>query len=109
MSWLVRDGTKLAPADVAPNQRARRRGLLGRDCADEVLVLRPCRQVHTIGMRFPIDVAWCTRDGHVLRATRMVPGRLSRAVRHAHFVIEAPAGAFDDWQLAAGDVLDVVS
>ena len=61
MASLVRDGTVLASAEVATTRRARRRGLLGRDGVDGAFVLRPCRQVHTFGMRFPIDVAWCDR------------------------------------------------
>ena len=53
--------------------RSRRRGLLGRDHVDGVLVLRPCRQVHTFGMQFPIDVAFCDRYGFVLHVSGSNP------------------------------------
>ena len=65
MPWLVRGDDVLASAEVAYAQ-VRRRGLIGRDHLDGVLVLRPCRQVHTFGMQFPIDVAFCDRYGFVL-------------------------------------------
>ena len=97
----------LAAAEVAVTHRGRARGLMGREAFEGVLVLRPCRQVHTFGMRFPIDVAFCDRYGFVLHATTLVPRRASRAVWRAYFAIEAPAGAFDRWGLQLGDVVEV--
>jgi uncharacterized membrane protein (UPF0127 family) len=105
--WLVRDGDVLASAEVATTRRARMHGLLGRRSFEGALVLRPCRQVHTCGMRFAIDVAFCTSDGVVLHAVTMRPWRVSRVVRRAAFVVEAPEGAFERWRLRPLDVLEV--
>jgi uncharacterized membrane protein (UPF0127 family) len=107
MSWLVRDGDVLAAAEVADSAKARRRGLLKRDAFEGALVLRPCRTVHTAGMRFPIDVAFCDPEGVVLRTVTLVPWRLSPYVHKAAFVIEAEAGAFDRWQLRPGDRVEL--
>jgi uncharacterized membrane protein (UPF0127 family) len=107
MSWLVRDGDVLAAAEVASSAKARRRGLLRRDSFDGALVLRPCRHVHTAGMRFAIDVAFCDAEGVVLRTVSLAPWRLSPVVRRAAFVIEAEAGAFERWRLAAGDRVEL--
>ena len=107
MAWIVRDGDVLASAEVACTARARRRGLLGRDGIDGALVLRPCRSVHTFFMRFPIDVAFCDREGTVLRTCSLRPWRLSPIVARAGFAIEAEAGAFERWRLRAGDRLEV--
>ena len=63
MAWLVSDARVLASAEVADTRRARRRGLLGRDGLDGALVIERCRWIHTIGMRFPIDVAYVGDDG----------------------------------------------
>ena len=60
------------------SRRARSRGLLGRDGVDGALLLRPCRSVHTVGMRFPIDVAFCDDELRVLRVVTMPRHRLSR-------------------------------
>ena len=107
MAWLVRDGDVLASAEVARRMRERTQGLLGRDAVTGALVLRPCRQVHTIGMRFPIDVAFCDRDGVVLRTVTVAPWRVTRVVWRSGFVVEAAAGSFDRWHLRAGDTVEV--
>jgi uncharacterized membrane protein (UPF0127 family) len=114
MSWLVRRGPTaddevLAAAEVATTRAERRRGLLGRDEVDGALVLRPCRQVHTFRMRFPIDVVWCAEDGRVLRIATLAPGRISRPMLRASFVIEAAAGAAERWRLRVGDEVEVAS
>jgi uncharacterized protein len=107
MSWLVRDGDVLAAVEIVSGSRARRRGLLGRDGVDGALVLRPCRHVHTIRMRFAIDVAFCDAEGLVLRTVSLAPWRLSPVVRRAAFVIEAEAGAFERWRLRTGDRVEL--
>ena len=73
MPWLLRDGEVLASLEVADDRRARRKGLLGRDGIDGALLLVPARSVHSIGMRFPIDVAWLDGDLTVLRTVRLAP------------------------------------
>jgi uncharacterized membrane protein (UPF0127 family) len=105
--WLVRGDDVLAAAEVAVSRRKRRQGLIGRTALEGVLVIRPCRQVHTFGMQFAIDVAFCDRYGFVLHTVEMLPRRVSRPVWRAYFAIEAPAGAFDRWSLHPGDVVEV--
>jgi uncharacterized membrane protein (UPF0127 family) len=105
--WLVRDGEVLAAAEVAETRRRRARGLLGRDGFSGALVIRPCRQVHTVGMRFPIDVAFCAADGVLLRTVTLRRGRISRLVWRSAFVIEAEAGAFERWGLRPGHRVEV--
>jgi uncharacterized membrane protein (UPF0127 family) len=105
--WLVRDGEVLAAAEVAATRRARGRGLLGRDGFTGALVIKPCRQVHTLGMRFPIDVAFCDADGAVLRTVTLSRRRVSRLVWRSAFVIEAEAGAFERWGLRSGHRVEI--
>jgi uncharacterized membrane protein (UPF0127 family) len=107
MAWLVRDGDVLAAAEIADSRRARRRGLLGRTTVDGALVLRPSRSVHTISMRFTIDVAFCDRNGTVLRTMTLPPWRVSPIVWRSAWVIEAADGAFERWKLRPGDVIEV--
>ena len=107
MSWLVRGDDVLAAAEVAVSRRQRARGLMGREDVEGALVLRPCRQVHTFGMKFPIDVAFCDRYGFVLHETTMAPRRISRIVWRSYFAIEARAGSFERWQLQPGDVVEI--
>ena len=105
---LEADGDRVdVSVEVASSRAARRRGLLGRVAVDGVLVLAPCRQVHTIGMRCPIDVAFVARDGRVIRVATMAPGRISRPVLRSRFVLEGTAGAFATWGIARGAVVVV--
>ena len=74
----------------------RMRGLLGRapPAAAEALWLRPCRSIHTIGMRYAIDVLFLDRRGTVLRARRdLPPGRLAFAPRGTASVLECGGGS----------------
>jgi uncharacterized membrane protein (UPF0127 family) len=107
MPWLVRDGEVLAAVEIAATPRARRRGLMQRDAFAGALVLRPCRNVHTAGMRFPIDVAFCDAEGVVLRTTTLAPWRISPVVTRAAFAVEAQAGAFERWRLEPGNRLEL--
>ena len=90
--------------DLAVSPRARLRGLIGRHAPGEgpTLILAPCRSIHTIGMRFPIDVAFVSRGGRIVRSERAVTG--GRFLRHkgAHLVVERYARPNDPWP-AVGD------
>jgi uncharacterized membrane protein (UPF0127 family) len=107
MAWLLREDEVLATLEVADDFRARARGLLGRDGCEGALLLQPARSVHTIGMRFAIDVAFCDRNLRVLRVVTMRPYRLGRPCPKAACVIEAEAGAFAHWELRPGDQLEI--
>ena len=107
MAWLFRDGDILAALEIAHGRAARRRGLLGRDGLDGALLIRPCRAVHTLGMRFPIDVAFCDAEGVVLRTAEVRPWRLARPCLRAAFAVEAEAPAFERWRLRPGDQVEV--
>ena len=107
MAWLLRDGEVLAALEVADSRRARRKGLIGRDDFEGALLLKPARSVHTIGMRFPIDVAYCDSALRVLETACMKQRRIGAPRFKAHCVIEAQRGAFARWGLKAGDQLEV--
>ncbi len=107
MAWLVSDARVLATAEVAHDRAHRRRGLLGRDHLDGALVITPCRWVHTIGMKFDLDVAHLDEDGRVVKLVSMRRHRVGAPVRHAHHVIEAERGAFERWGLRVGDVVEI--
>ena len=107
MAWLLKDDKVLAHVEVADSFAARLKGLMGRRDLEGAILLRPARSVHTIGMRFAIDVAYCDKDLRVLCTLTMRPLRLGRPRPKAHAVIEARAGAFERWGLEAGDTLEI--
>jgi uncharacterized membrane protein (UPF0127 family) len=81
---------------VAGDRRARRRGLAKLDrealAAGEALLFERCRSVHTIGMRFALDLVWLDGDGAVVRVDRAVGPRRVRTCLAARCVVEAAAG-----------------
>jgi uncharacterized protein len=105
--WLVRDGDVLAAVEVASSFSSRLRGLLGRDSIEGALLLRPARSVHTIGMRFAIDVAFCDKSMRVLSVRTLRPYRMTAPRWRSACVVEASAGAFERWGLRVGDQLEV--
>jgi len=106
----MNDRTRSAVAlevDVAASRAARRRGLLGRESlgATEGLLLSPCKAVHTVGMRFPIDVIFIDRDGRAVRIVpALAPWRIAMSAR-AKAVIELAAGQAAASDIRVGDLL----
>ncbi len=97
----------LASAEVAGDRRARRRGLLGRQSLEGAFVLPDCRWIHTIGMRFPVDVAYLDAEGNVIKTIRMNRHRIGAPVWGARSIVEAEAGAFARWGLHVGLVIEL--
>jgi len=94
-------------ADTPPS---RRRGLLGTDRLEDGsgMVLVPCRQVHTFGMRYAIDVVFVDRSLRVLRVVEgMRPWRLGAPVPRAAAAIELPDGKAADTGTAPGDAIQL--
>lgn len=105
---LLVDGRDVAPVELARTNAERRRGLLGRDGLDGALWLEPCRQVHTLRMRFAIDVAHLDRRGRVLGVRTMPPGRFGPLGWRTRVVLEAEAGSFAAWGLVVGSAVEVL-
>ena len=84
--WLLCDGRVLASVEVARTGRERRMGLLGRDGIEGALLLERCRWVHTVRMRFALDVAYLDHAGVVMKTVRMAPHRVGIPV------LRGPAG-----------------
>jgi uncharacterized protein len=89
---------------ATPLERAR--GLLGATEVGEgqALLLRG-RQVHTIGMSFPIDVVHLRSDGRILKVKTINPGRLGPMVVRGRWVLELDAGAAGRLGLRPGGYL----
>lgn len=77
---------------------ARLRGLLGRARPPGRRIgvwLFPCWAVHTVGMRYPIDVAFVGRDGSVRRLVRhLKPNRMALCLG-AQSVVEFAVNTVD--------------
>lgn len=72
----------------------RLRGLIGRPApaAGTAWLFARCRAVHTLGMRYPIDVVFVDRAYRVCRVVpALAPGRMAASLRARH-VLELRAG-----------------
>ena len=97
----------MANAEIASSYNERLRGLLGRSEYEGALILPKTRSVHTLGMRFPIDVAFLDRQLCVVDVIGLSPWRMSLPRWRARLVLEAQAGAFERWGLQVGDKLEL--
>jgi len=79
---------------VAGDRRSRRRGLARLDAlpAGHGLLLEGCRSVHTLGMRFALDLLWLGADGALVRLDHAVAPRRLRSCLRARAVVEVAAG-----------------
>ena len=107
MGWLVTEGRDLASCESVSQRRDKGRGLLGRDGIEGALALTGCRWVHTLGMRFAVDVAYVDENGIVVKTVHMHRHRVGAPVWRARWVIEAQEGAFGRWGLRVGDVVEL--
>lgn len=97
---------------VADRWWLRLRGLLGRTemRPGEGLLLVPCAAVHTLGMRFAIDVAFLDGAGKVVAMyAGLEPGRFSRRHPGARSALELPPGTLENSGTGVGDLLQVIA
>jgi uncharacterized membrane protein (UPF0127 family) len=78
---------------IARGLRARLLGLanLDRERVGEGLLIPRCSSVHTIGMRFPLDVCFLDARGGIVSIRAAVPPRRLVWERAAAAVLELPA------------------
>ncbi len=103
--WLAVDGQRVAPLLIADGFWAKAKGLLGRSEFDGALLIKSTSSVHTFGMRFAIDVAFCDHSLRVLQVASLHPNRIAPVVAGTQHVLEAQAGAFATWRVAVASQL----
>lgn len=95
-------------AILANTSWKRMKGLLGKKefgkgCA---LILEPCNSIHTLFMRFPIDVLFVDKNNKVIKAISCIkPFRLTYVYFNAARAIELPAGTIQMSSVYEGDTL----
>jgi len=97
-----------ARIELAASPEARRRGLLGRSglAPGEGLLLVPCRSVHTMRMKFPIDIVFISKQMRVVKVLHNVqPGAMFKPSLKAHSTLELPAGTAAVRRVEVGDHL----
>jgi uncharacterized membrane protein (UPF0127 family) len=88
----------------------RARGLIGETSMSPgaAMVFEPAHQIHTFGMKIPLDIVFCDAKWKVLHVVRtMPPRRITKIVWRARFGVELAAGSLPD-ELNEGQTLLVV-
>ena len=72
------------------------------------LLLNKCNQVHTLGMKFPIDVIFLSKDGDILHMEQeMNPGKVSPHIKKAYWILELKSGSCKHYSLVINQRLVV--
>ncbi len=95
---------------VAETSWSRMVGLLGKPGLEPGagLLIIPSQAVHTVAMRFAIDVVFVDRNWRVVHVRpAMVPYRVTGVHWKANFVLELPAGVIAQTSTSVGDQLAI--
>lgn len=107
----VRNGNELSSdVIVATGLIKRMKGLLGKKelGRGESLWIRPCKSIHTIGMRFTIDAAFMDDENIVLAVRKSLrPNRMTLLYPHAASVLELPSGTLVATDTRVGDRITI--
>lgn len=57
------------------------------------LLIEPCASIHTLGMRYPLDLLFLSRDGQVLGWRENLAPWRAASLRGARSTLELPAGS----------------
>ena len=93
---------------LADTPLKRIKGLLGRKDFQrgQALIIKPCNCIHTLFMRFPIDVLFVDGNYQVRQTlSSLKPFRLTKIYFKAKLVIELPSGTIKDSLTSVGDQL----
>lgn len=68
------------------------------------IVINPCNSIHTIGMRYPIDVVFADNNHVVVRVFKNVrPFKFCLGGRNARYTVELPIGSIEKYDINAGN------
>jgi uncharacterized membrane protein (UPF0127 family) len=105
--WLLRDGDVVCALEMTDSFGERVKGWTGRGACEGALHLSGARTVHTVGMKFPVDVAFLSEDLVVVRLLRMPPWRIARPRPGVRSAVQAEAGALERWGVREADQLEI--
>jgi uncharacterized membrane protein (UPF0127 family) len=109
---LTRNTVLASEVELVDTEWTRIKGLLGRRSVDFAsgngLWIVPSQGVHTLGMSFPIDVAYLDSEHRVIHVCHsLAPFRIAALKLKARSVIELPAGTLAQTETSIGDVLEI--
>lgn len=95
---------------IANNFMTRLKGLIGSKTLSSFqgLLIKPCKQVHTIGMSYPISIWYIDKKLEIVKIIDdLGPYKISPYVQNSHLIIEFPCKWAEITGSKEGDLLDV--
>ncbi|MBE5958784.1 MAG: DUF192 domain-containing protein [Lachnospiraceae bacterium] len=95
--------------EVADTFFKRFMGLMYRKSMDENhgLLLDPCNEIHTFGMKFSIDTITISRDNIIRYLDRDVaPRKVRPRIKDGKKVLELSSGTIEKYELELGDLIE---
>jgi uncharacterized membrane protein (UPF0127 family) len=101
------NGSPIEQVFLANTPWLRLRGLLGRKTLtnEQGLLISPCNSVHTVGMKYSLDIVYLNSDNKVLKIKSNLKPWRSSACRGATQVLELAAGNTENKNIKLGDTL----
>lgn len=107
-----RNGKELADTlSFADTAWKRFKGLIGKNSlsCNEALWIKPCKAVHTFGMKFPVDLVFLNKQNVVISTLEIVqPNRLPPILLVPYSVLEVAAGRIAETETRPGDLITMV-
>ncbi len=97
-------------AKFATSFITRLKGLLGTKRLDKgkALVISPCSSIHTVGMKYAIDVVFLDTHDRIVKIINDMPAGKFSLCRDSSYVIELPAGTIQATGTVIGDKLSLI-
>ena len=107
---LVNDQRLPVNLCVASGFFQRLRGLLFTDSLkkDQGMYIKPCSDVHSIGMAYPLDIVFIDKESKVIKLAKL-PTRSMQSCRGAAGVVELPEGSIESFGIRHCDTITYVS
>lgn len=93
---------------IADTFFTRLKGLLGKAGlpGGHCLILKPCRSVHTMFMKFPIDLLFLDKDNRVVGIiSNLTPFKMTGIIKGSRLAVELPAGTIASTGTVTGDTV----
>jgi uncharacterized membrane protein (UPF0127 family) len=90
---------------MAENYFTRLRGLMGKKSLADAggLLLKRCSAVHTIGMRYALDLVFMDKSGKVVKCTEGVKPFRTASARGAYYTLELNQGTIQKQGIKVND------
>ena len=90
---------------MADNYFTRLRGLIGKKNMDDTggLLLKKCYAIHTIGMRYALDLVFMDKTGKVLKCAEGVKPFRTASARGAYYTLELNKGVIQKQGIKVND------